>query len=192
MRLRLVVAVVALLLLALIGVGATASPADEVPGPALGARVRLTVGSLSGPVSEGDKATRRLVGTLIGLDSEALTLEVKKQRDPVVVRRSSLQQLEISRRSSKKAMGALLGFLVGTTAGAVAASASGGSSVCNSTGLSGCDLAIATVVIGLPGALVGALVAPGERWEAAPLGRVGLSVTPTRAHGIKAAISFSF
>jgi hypothetical protein len=127
---------------------AAAAVAGEGSEPASGARIRVTAPSVPQQVFEGSEANQRLVGTLVSLDGETLTLKLKKRTDPVVVPRSSVQQLEISRRSSKKATGALVDSWSAQLPVPLL-SPCRGSSACDSTGLSGCDLAFATVVMGL-------------------------------------------
>jgi hypothetical protein len=166
------------------------SLADEGTSPTVGARVRVTAPSVSRELFQDEG--RRIVGTLVSLTDETLTVQVSGHDDPAAVSRSSVQRFEISRSRSKKRRGLLIGFLVGTGIGVGLAAASGGSSACDSTSLSGCDVLLGTILLGLPGAIIGAVAAPGERWDEIPLGRVGLTITPTRGHGVAAAISFSF
>jgi hypothetical protein len=48
------------------------------------------------------------------------------------------------------------------------------------------------LVLGAIGAGVGALVAPGEKWEAVSSDRLGLAVGSTRGGGLKLGVSFRF
>ena len=42
------------------------------------------------------------------------------------------------------------------------------------------------------GTAVGAMVAPGERWESIPVSRFGVSVAPVRGRGIAVSAAFRF
>jgi hypothetical protein len=130
--------------------------AAQEPEPEVGARVRIRA---DGP-SPG-----RFVGTVLSSDEKAITLRVADERDARVVERSAVRKLEVSRRKSKRSQGAFVGFLVGTALGAVATVAHGGSSACDSHSVSVCDVALSTIVLGVPGAAIGAIVSPGDRWE---------------------------
>jgi hypothetical protein len=167
-----------------------ASLADESPSPTAGARVRVTAPSVSREFFADER--RLIVGTLVSLTEETLTVQVPGHDDPAAVSRSSLQRFEISRSRSKKGRGLLIGFLVGTGVGVGLAAAVGGSSACDSTGLSGCDMLLSTILLGLPGAIIGAVAAPGERWEEIPAGRIGLTITPRKDHGVSVRITCSF
>ena len=166
------------------------SLADEGPPPTVGARVRVTAPSVSRDFFRDEG--RRIVGTLVSLTDETLTVQVRGHDDAAAVPLSSVQRFEISRSRSRKSRGLLIGFLVGTAIGVVGAAANGGSSACDSTSVSGCDLLLSTIIVGLPGAIIGAIAAPGERWEESSIGRVGLIIAPRRDHGVSAAISLSF
>jgi len=132
--------------------------ADEIPGPALGSRVRLHSASLK---------TGSLEGTLAAIDPGSLTVIPEDDEDPRVVARQDISRLEWRARPSRKTTGALVGFTASLAVLFFKVVAQGG---CND-GCDGSNLAEAGLVA-LSGAAVGALLAPGERWEDATLGRV--------------------
>jgi len=158
--------------------------ADEGPGPSDGARVRVTAPTVSRRVFRDD-AKRRLVGTIVSQDDEALTLRGGNLREPTVVPRSSIQKLEISRRRSQRLKGFLIGFLAGTAVGIGLTAVNEGSTLCDSGGVSGCDVVLSAIVPGLPAALLGAVLAPGERWEEVASGSpVAVRLTPAPGGGL--------
>jgi hypothetical protein len=159
------------------------------PEPVVGARIRVTAPSVSRKFFGGSRMP--LVGTLLSADDKALTIKVGGYKDPAVVPLSSLQRLEASRRRGERGKGFLLGFLVGTGISAIATIGKG-SSLCNSTGLSRCDLVFGAITFGLPAGTIGALVASGEEWEEVSIGRMGLRVAPTKGRGVAAALTVSF
>lgn len=154
--------------------------------PAVGSHLRVTAPGFSGEFFSG--STRRVEGTLLESDDEHLTIKVAGFDRPAVVPRSSVQRLELRRRSSQRGKGALIGFVLGTGVGFVLFSTAGGDSECSSA----CSLGLGGFLFGLPAATIGALVAPGAKWEDLSPGRVRLKVEPARGHGVKAAVSVTF
>ena len=185
MTCRIVAAVLPISLL----VPALAPAAEDASSP-VGARIRVTAPSVSDQLFES--GVPRIVGTLVALDDESLSMKIASRRDPIVVPRASVEKLQVSRRRGKKLWGALGGLAVGTSIGL--ASSTKGSSFCGSQSLSGCDAAMSVLVLGVPLGIVGFLAAPGEKWEDAPLPStaLGLSIAPTRGRGFAAALSISF
>ena len=47
-------------------------------------------------------------------------------------------------------------------------------------------------ILGVLGAGIGAVVPPGEKWEAVSLDRLHVSVTPARGRGVRMAVSVGF
>ncbi len=169
-----------------------AALADERLEPAVGARIRVTAPDFSRQFFQGQE--RRFEGRLLSADEETLRVEIRGHEDLAVVPRSAVQRLEISRAPSKRSKGALIGFLVGATVVAVPFLAIGLSE--SGCGLScyGSVLLGSTIVGGLPSALTGAALAPGERWEDVavdePPVRVGIGPAPGGGVGI--AVQWSF
>lgn len=146
-------------------------------------------------------------GTLVARDSQELTLQVKHDRDPVVIPRSQVTRLYISAgrgRGKAAAIGALVGV---TVAGALVLSGASGfgcdSSECLCSG-DGCMQLLG--LLGAPaaatGALVGALVAP-EQWRELPLHppgpasmlsseRIRVGIVPVRGGGVRFVASCTF
>jgi len=167
--------------------------ADEAKTLPSGPRVRLTAPSVSG---------KRLVGTVVGLDEVALTLQRHGVTDTMLVPRAAITRLEIS-RGRRRSKGALIGAVVGLGSGVALGLATG--SDCSSDpdlralfvaffgGCKGTTRAVVISVATVPvGALVGFLVAPGEKWEASSPDRLRIAVAPTRGGGVRAAVSVRF
>jgi hypothetical protein len=131
--------------------------AEEAP-PVAGTRVRVET------VRTVDR--QRLTGTLVGVDAERITLQVKGSPDPTVLAASEVSRFEVSaghRRGKPAAIGALIGVAV--AGGLVVASSAGCTGECFCSG-SGCLTGF--VLLGVPaaaiGGTVGAVVAP-EHWK---------------------------
>lgn len=120
------------------------------------------------------QASQRIVGTLTGVDVSVLTIQTSKEE--VVVRRDAIQTLELSERRGWRRRGALIGAGLGVVV-AVIAAASDDQEPFLFTGkplFTRTDVGMMYGILAVPlGAGVGALVAPGERWAAAPSAFVG-------------------
>ena len=135
-------------------------------------------------------ADHRLVAQLLSQDSSSLTLAIKGKTMTVPL--SAVTQLEVSRRRSWRARGALIGGVAGGVAGLVLGQSDSGCNANTNFGAAlgidggpgnGCfnnlDLTIpGAIVLGGLGALAGALVAPGEKWGPVTDHHVRLTVTP--------------
>lgn len=129
---------------------------DELLLPEVGSRVRVTS---SLPESA------RLVGTLSASDAQSLTVLPRDDREPRVLARQDVARLERSVRPSHKSQGAVIGFAVGLAAALGRVAINGG---CND-GCNGGNVAVG-ILFASATAGVGAIVAPGERWEDVALG----------------------
>jgi hypothetical protein len=179
-------------------------------GQARELRVGTTVRALVAEGPEGESAARanRLVaGRLLALDDAALTLETSPESPPLAVSRQSLARLEVFRKSQRK-KGALIGLGVGAATGlALNAAAASGSDegcwsrsddplehlVCSSldeTFSSPALYVTSALLIGAVGAGIGALVAPGDRWQVVRSDRLRLVVGPTHG-GVRLAVSIT-
>jgi hypothetical protein len=143
-----------IVLLATVSAGAPGSAQDSVlPEP--GSRLRITAPAV---------ARKPIVGTLIEAGERDLVLaDSSSARTPIPL--ASVTRLERSVRPSRRATGALAGFIVGLAAVGLKTLHDGG---CND-GCNGGDVATAGLVA-LSTAAVGAIVSPGERWAVVPVG----------------------
>jgi hypothetical protein len=152
---------------------------DNAPPVDVGARVRITAAAPTGQL-------QKTIGRLVAIEADRLTLAVEGRPAPLVVPVDSLVRLERSVRKSKRWKGALLGFGI-TMAAIVLASTD---TTCDDSGAPGCSYVgeglLYGFVLGLPAAGLGALIAPGEKWQDAEPVAVEVSATP---HG--AAVRFS-
>jgi hypothetical protein len=104
------------------------------------------------------------VGTLLEASEREIVLAVSSS-DRTSIPRASITRLERSIRPSRRAAGALAGFVLGLAAVFGKTVHDGG---CND----GCDVGnvVGAVVVALPVAALGAAVSPGERWAVVPVG----------------------
>lgn len=159
--------------------------AQDAPSLQPGARVRVFAPSLP---------TSGLVGTVVGLSRETLTLEAAKAPVSFVLARSELTRIEVStgqRTHVRRDMG--IGLLIGATGGAIAGRASGDDKG-SWFGMTSWEKArIGAVVFGVAGALAGALVAGNtstEEWKLVPL-RSGSRVSLAPRSDGRVALTYS-
>jgi hypothetical protein len=151
----------------------------EEGGPA---RVRVTV------------SDRRLSGKLVAVDETALLLRRDGREEPDRIPLDSVTSLERQVRRGGKKRGLWLGLLSGAAIGAVAGYAAGDdcgreSFVCfdrPTTAASG------AILFGVLGTAIGAIVAPGEKWEATTADRLQLDVGPGPGGGVGARLTLRF
>jgi hypothetical protein len=162
----------------------TGASADELSAPSVSPRVRITAPTVSG---------KRLVGTLLSMDEEILTLGDQKGKGVIEVPRSAITRMEVSRRASRRGKGAGIGALVGLGA-AVAIGVAAGEDCSRNEWL--CfdrpSMVLMSSILTIPaGILIGLTAAPGEKWAATTPDRLSVGVRPVRG-GMGAALSLRF
>jgi len=157
--------------------------ADDATTPALGSRLRIL-------------ADQEFVGRLIAQDEKSLTLEIKRRRARAVIPRSAIIRVERSLHTSRKGTGAATGALVGGLSAVVLGLIAGSDCSGHHAGLlcySSSGVAVITGMALVPlGAVIGAIAAPGERWEPISVSRFGVTVAPVRGRGIAVSAAFRF
>jgi hypothetical protein len=141
---------------------------------------------------------RSIIGTLQSLDETALVLKPDGSGDLVTVNRSRMRGVDVSQRRSRKGRGALIGLVGGVAAGAAVGSLI--ASDCSEVEFlclypreaRHAYIAVSAIGFGLLGGVLGAVVAPGERWDRVPVDRVRVRVLtgPARAVGLGVSITF--
>lgn len=143
------------------------------------------------------EAARSIVGTLDAIDDQTITFRKKPDSEPVTLDRSKIVRLEVSRKPSRRKVGALIGGAVGVVAGVAFAAAQDCQpeqdflNICKNTKNNPGYYAFAAVVLGAAGAGLGALVAPGEKWESVTAVRPHVAVWPSRG-GVRIGVSLAF
>ena len=182
------------------GAGGPPASAGEGEPTADGRRVRISAPGF---------AKKPIIGTLIAIDGTRVTVQRAKESERVAIPRDAVARFEISRKNSRKGtgagigaltgagFGAAIGFAAGEECGAPDASSTGLwpsrrlSILCFSRGESAAGVGLAGAVLG---AIVGAIVAPGEKWETANPDSLKVSVTPLPGGrgGVGLMLSLSF
>ncbi len=155
----------------LVAVWGSSASAEEGKPTTSGPRVRVTALGF---------AAKPIVGVLTAIDATKITILRSKESAAVAIPRDALTRFEISHKSSRKGKGAGIGALIGAGVGAalgVAAGADCGApdaSFCISRGASAAAVGLAGAAVG---SILGAIIAPGEKWETANLDSLKVSVT---------------
>ena len=166
--------------LAILAAGCPAA-AEEAKAFVPGSRVRVTT------------AENRSVGRLVALQGDKIVLERAKGQT-LEIRRADVLGLEVSQGPGRKLRGAAIGLLVGL--GAAAAIGVAGGQDCVSSGslcFGPAEVAGMTGILTVPaGALLGALIAPGEKWR--PVGAAEVSLhagaSPGGGFGVQLTVGF--
>jgi hypothetical protein len=160
--------------------------ADEVAKGSTVDHVRITAPGF---------AEEPVVGTLVAIDDDAIEVQ-GSGAETIVVPTQTVTRFEIRRRAGRKLMGLGIGLLGGAAIGALVGHATKGE--CNPDdlfcGLEDLQAPAYGMVGGLIGAAVGALVAPGEKWEKVDHKNVRITVSPLigrqRTIGVLVALRF--
>jgi hypothetical protein len=161
----------------------TLATADEEPPLGAGARVRVKMSNAQGS----------LVGGLLALDNERLTLQIENEKAPRVLPRAEVTALAVSGGRRSRGRGALIGAGVGAVVGAVIGFAGGDDPDVDEGGMTASQNAVEGAgIFGVMGALIGLAVPPGERWREVPLDRVRVSLLPVRGRGVRVSVAVHF
>jgi hypothetical protein len=155
--------------------GVVLALAAAVSPPSAGERVRVTRSAPAGAP---------LVGTLVGLDAEAVVVKPFPDAAPVRIAVSEVERFEVSRgRRPQPLQGALIGAAIGTMPGLALTFGDYSSDVHGS----GPDPLAVAAVGAAAGAALGAVVGwalKSEEWSPLPLASASASVCPAPGGGV--------
>lgn len=161
---------------------------------------------IEGSQGAGRIGGKQITGRMLDLSDAAITIETSPDRPPVVLSRKDVAGLEVSLRRSRRKKGALIGLAVGAAIGTVIMAADNGHDSCpplDQDFLGVCrslQEAMQAPGVYVAGALfssaagagIGALIAPGEKWERVTRDRLRVAVAPTRGGGVRFGMSLAF
>ena len=173
-------------------VSTSGSFASDVPALTTGRVVRVSVLEEDGQSSN----TRTIRGELLSMSQNQIALEGLPSGEPVFIPRDQIAMIELSVRSSRRPIGAAIGFGFGVLCGAVIGASTGddrNDPEDEPLSWQGGQKAVTFgVIFGLAGAVVGALVAPGERWWVLPPEQWRLDLDSNEGGGGMMSLNYRF
>jgi hypothetical protein len=134
---------------------------------------------------------RKLIGTVTRVSADAVTLNIPGRSEPVSIQREKIARLDTSEgprsRGVDSAIGAGIGAAVGA-AGCALGNGSGQGHIVSTGAVAG----ICALFGGGLGALIGAVIPPGERWKAISATRYRVTFAPRLDHGADLAVAWRF
>jgi hypothetical protein len=133
----------------------------------------------------------KLIGTVHQVSDNSVSLDVPGRTEPVSILREKIARLDVSdglrSRGVDSAIGAVIGAGVGA-AGCAAGNGGGRGQIVSTGAFAG---ACALLGGGL-GALIGAVIPPGEHWKEIAATRYRVSFAPRLDHGADLAVAWKF
>jgi hypothetical protein len=138
-----------------------------------------------------DHSPSKLIGTVDQVSDSSVTLNVPGRNEPVSILREKIARLDVSEgprsRGVDSAIGAGIGAGIGA-AGCAAGNGSGSGHIVSTGAVAG----ICALFGGGLGALIGALIPPGEHWKEISAARYRFSFAPRLDHGADLAVAWKF
>jgi hypothetical protein len=138
-----------------------------------------------------DVTPNKVIGTVEKVSDDAVTLNVPGRNEPVSILREKIARLDVSdgprSRGVDSAIGAVIGAGIGA-AGCAAGNGSGQGHIVSTGAVAG----ICALFGGGLGALIGAVIPPGEHWKEIAATRYRVSFAPRLDHGADLAVAWKF
>jgi hypothetical protein len=133
----------------------------------------------------------KVIGTVQRVSEDSVTLDVPGRNEPVSVLREKIARLDVSEGPRSRGVDAAIGGVIGAGigAGGCAAGNGGGKGQIVSTGA---VAGVCALLGGGLGALIGALIPPGEHWKEISAARYRFSFVPRLDHGADLALAWRF
>jgi hypothetical protein len=147
-----------------------------------GMRVRILAPGLS---------PSKLIGTVDQVSDNAVTLNVPGRNEPVSVLREKIARLDVSEGPRSRGVDAAIGGVIGAGIGAAGCAAGNGSGQGHIVS-TGAVAGVCALLGGGLGALIGALIPPGEHWKEISASRYRVSFAPRLDHGADLAVAWKF
>jgi hypothetical protein len=133
----------------------------------------------------------KMIGTVTRVSDDAVTLNIPGRSEPVSILREKIARLDVSdgprSRGVDSAIGAGIGAAVGA-AGCAAGNGGGQGHIVSTGAVAG----FCALLGGGLGALIGALIPPGEHWKEISAARYRISFAPRLDHGAELAVAWKF
>jgi len=166
----------------------------EAPTLELNSRIRVSVT----PSSQQAGDTKTYEGNLLDLSEETLTLKRPSKKSPLELQRQDVTEFEMRLQASRKGRGALIGLAAGAGLGVIMGYASGddpppsGWISLSPTFTAEQKAVLLATLLGVTGALVGALVSPGSCWVSIPPDQIRIGYDHRGAGGPVVCVTLRF
>ena len=149
-----------------------------------GMRVRILAPEIS---------PHKVIGTVQRVSEDSVTLIVPGRNEPVSVLREKIARLDVSDGPRSRGVDSAIGAGVGAAVGAAGCAAGNGGGRNDVVRIStGAVAAFCGLLGGGLGALIGAIIPPGEHWKEIAATRYRVSFAPRLDHGADLAVAWKF
>ena len=147
-----------------------------------GMRVRILAPEIS---------PHKVIGTVQRVSEDSVTLNVPGRNEPVSVLREKIARLDVSDGPRSRGVDSAIGAGVGAAVGAAGCAAGNGGGRNDVVRIStGAVAAFCGLLGGGLGALIGAIIPPGEHWKEIAATRYRVSFAPRLDHGADLAVAW--
>jgi hypothetical protein len=136
-------------------------------------------------------APNKVIGTVEKVSDDAVTLKIPGRSEPVSILREKIAQLDVSEGPRSRGVDAAIGGVIGAGIGAAGCAAGNGSGQGHIVS-TGAVAGVCALFGGGLGALIGALIPPGEHWKEIAAPRYRVSFAPRLDHGADLALAWKF
>lgn len=148
-----------------------------------GMRVRILAPEVS---------AHKVIGTVQRVSEDSVTLDVPGRNEPVSVLREKIARLDVSEGPRSRGVDAAIGAVIGAGIGAGGCAAGNGGGGQGHIVSTGAVAGFCALLGGGLGALIGAVIPPGEHWRAISATRYRVTIAPRLDHGLDLAIAWNF
>ena len=136
-------------------------------------------------------AANKVIGTVEKVSEDSVTLNVPGRNEPVSILREKIARLDVSEGPRSRGVDAAIGGVIGAGIGAAGCAAGNGSGQGHIVS-TGAVAGVCALFGGGLGALIGALIPPGEHWKEIAVPRYRVSFAPRLDHGADLAVAWKF
>jgi hypothetical protein len=136
-------------------------------------------------------APNKVIGTVEKVSDDSVTLNVPGRTEPVSILREKIAQLDVSEGPRSRGVDSAIGAGIGAAAGAAGCALGNGSGQGHIVS-TGAVAGICALFGGGLGALIGAVIPPGEHWKEIAATRYRVSFAPRLDHGADLAVAWKF
>jgi hypothetical protein len=138
-----------------------------------------------------DLSPSKLIGTVHQVSDNSVSLDVPGHNEPVSILREKIARLDVSEGPRSRGVDSAIGGVIGAGIGAAGCAAGNGSGQGHIVS-TGAVAGVCALLGGGLGALIGAVIPPGEHWKEITAARYRFSFAPRLDHGADVALAWKF